>query len=208
MIYVFLLAVACLGTADAAELEDPVGKAVRDYFKTMFDRLEKVAEKEPTVNTFRKCMKPVAEETDGFFGGTLIDTDYVIRQVYFRKNFLARGFDLNKVDQLTDFWAMMDKDPKPQLSEPGRGNLLQPRLIAMRYPVIDDGKLTAVVSVMVRTEAFLSATGLDKYAGYRITCRGVVAEEEGDLDGPLKSVSLKLPSTDWVIEYNANRKES
>jgi hypothetical protein len=61
--------------------------------------------------------------------------------------------------------------------------------------------MESIVSVMIRTEAFLKATGLDACKGYRITCRGVKAEEDGKLDGDVKSVSLKLPSTDWVIEY-------
>lgn len=191
-------------TARAAETEAPadaVGKAAADYFQAAFERLKTVADQKPTVDSLRDAMKPLAEQTDGFFGGTLIDTNFVIRQVYNPRDFLARGFDLKKVKQLDDFWADMRKEPAPQLSEPGHGNLVQPRLIAMRYPVLTDGRMESIVSVMIRTEAFLKATGLDRCKGYRITCRGTKAEEEGKLDGDVRSVSLKLPSTDWVIEY-------
>jgi hypothetical protein len=95
----------------------------------------------------------------------------------------------------------MRKSPSPQLSEPGHGNLVQPRLIAMRYPVMKEGKLDSVVSIMVRTEAFLAAVGLDKATAYRITCRGVVAEEKGDLGATPRAVTLARPANEWLIEY-------
>ena len=146
-------------------------------------------------------MKPLEEATDGFFGGSYIDTDFVIREVYHPRDFLARGFDLKKVKQLDHFWELMRKEPTAQLSEPGHGNLVQPRLIAMRQPVLQDGKLTAVVSFFVRTEKFLEAVGLGDAKGYRITCRGVVAEEKGKLGDHPKSVAVSLPANEWVIEY-------
>lgn len=77
-----------------------------------------------------------------------------------------------------------------------------PRLPAMRYPVITDGKLEAVVSMMVRTENFLEAVGLDKCRAFRITCRGTLAEEDGKLSDHPRSVTLELPSTEWLIEYD------
>jgi hypothetical protein len=181
--------------------EDPVERAVKTYFATSFERLKEVADKKPTVDTLRADMAPLVKQTDGFFGGTLIDTNFVIRQVYNPRDFLARGFDLKKVRQLDDFWAMMQRAPTPQLSEPAHGNIMQPRLIAMRYPIITDGKLTAIVSMMVRTGAFLKATGLDQCKGYRITCRGTLAEEYGKLTGDTRRVTLALPATEWVIEY-------
>lgn len=189
-------------SAAGAPTADPIGGAVESYFDTAFKRLDAVAAKKPTVDTFRKAMKPCAEATDGFFGGTYIDTDYTIRQTYFRKNFLARGFSLRKVDELKWFWDQMDKNPAPQLSEPGHGSLIQPRLVAMRYPIITDGKLEGVVSMMVRTEAFLEAVGLDKCPAYRIICRDVPAEEEGELSEQHREVRLDLPSTEWVIQYD------
>jgi hypothetical protein len=182
--------------------DDPIGIAVEAYFKKAFDGLEKVAGQQPTKKTFRKAMQPLAEKTDGFFGGTLINTDFEIEQVYFKKNFLARGYDLKKVDQLTVFWKEMREHPEPQLSEPARGNIMQPRLVAMRYPILKSGNLTGVVSMMVRTESFLEATGLDKCKGYRITCRGKKAEEEGTLSDPIQTVTLKLPANEWRIEYS------
>ena len=196
------LATTGLLTATPVPADDPIGLAVEAYFNGAFDGLKAVAEKQPTPDTFREAIKPLVESTDGFFGGTLIDTDFKIRQVYFKRNALARGYDLKKVKQLTVFWNEMRENPTPQLSEPARGNIMQPRLVAMRYPVIKDGKLAAVVSMMVRTEAFLEATGLDKVKGYRITCRGVKAEEEGKLADPVQSVALTLPANEWLIEYS------
>jgi hypothetical protein len=197
------LALLCASFAvRAAQTDDPIGTAVENYFNAAFERLGKVAAQKPTVETFRKAMKPCAEATNGFFGGTLIDTDYVIRQTYLKKNFLAKGFSLRKVKQLDYFWEQMDKNPAPQLSEPGHGSLIQPRLIAMRYPVITDGKLVNVVSMMVRTESFLEATGLDKCSAFKIICRGEPAEEKGTLSENFHEVKLALPSTDWVIQYD------
>ena len=111
------------------------------------------------------------------------------------------GFDLKKVKQLDHFWDLMRKEPTPQLSEPGHGSIVQPRLIAMRYPVLKDGKLVAVVSFFVRTGAFLDAVGLGDAKGYRITCRGVLAEEDGKLGDSPKSVTVSLPANEWRIEY-------
>ena len=189
-----------MGMAQAQDV-DPVGQAVKTYFAASFERLKAVADKKPTVDTLRADMAPLVKQTDGFFGGTLIDTNFVIRQVYNPRDFLARGFDLKKVRQLDDFWVMMQRAPSPQLSEPAHGNIMQPRLIAMRYPVVTDGRLVAIVSMMVRTGAFLKATGLDRCRGYRITCRGALAEEYGKLAGDVRRVALALPATEWVIEY-------
>ena len=177
-------------------------KKIRSYFEERFADLKKVAEQQPTVDTFRSAIKPVVKGTEGFFGGTLIDPDFVIRQVYFKRNFLARGFDLKKVDQLVEFAKQMKETPAPQLSEPGHGSLLQPRLVAMRYPVIKDGELMSIVSMMIRTDAFLEATGLDKVSAFRITCLGKLAEEEGTLSDTPHKVALDLPSTHWEILFD------
>lgn len=202
MILATLLAVTCPLIAAPVPADDPVGIAVEAYFKRSFDGLKAVADQQPTENTFRNAMKPLADATDGFFGGSLIDTDFVIRQVYYPRDFLARGYDLNKVKQLTVFWKEMREKPMPQLSEPARGSIMQPRLISMRYPVMKDDKFLSIVSIMVRTEAFLENTGLDTCKGYRITCRGVKAEEDGTLAEPIRSVTLQLPSNEWRIEYS------
>jgi SAM-dependent methyltransferase len=84
--------------------DDPVGKAVAAYFDRTFANLKAVADKQPTKDTFRDAMKPLEDATDGFFGGSFIDTDFVIREVYYPRDFLARGFDLKKVKQLDYFW--------------------------------------------------------------------------------------------------------
>lgn len=200
-----LLALCALPFAAAAQVQppdDPVGKAVAAYFDKTFANLKAVADKQPTKDTFREAMKPLEDATAGFFGGSFIDTDFVIREVYYPRDFLARGFDLKKVKQLDYFWDLMRKNPTPQLSEPGHGSIVQPRLIAMRYPVMKDGKLAAVVSFFVRTEKFLDAVGLGDAQGYRIVCRGVLAEEDGKLGANAKRVTVSLPANEWVIEYS------
>ena len=199
-----LLALGALPFAAAAQVQppdDPVGKAVAAYFDKTFADLKAVADRQPTKDTFRAAMKPLEDATDGFFGGSFIDTDFIIREVYYPRDFLARGFDLKKVKQLDHFWDLMRKNPTPQLSEPGHGNIVQPRLIAMRYPVLKDGQLTAVVSFFVRTEKFLEAVGLGNAKGYRIVCRGVLAEEDGKLGANARRVTVALPANEWVIEY-------
>lgn len=197
-----LVALFGAGPARAEPAQDPIRDAVKAYFDHAFEGLRLVAEKNPSVESLREDMKPLAESTKGFFGGTLIDTNFVISQVYFPRDFLARGFDLKKVSQLTEFWKKMREAPTPQLSEPGHGNIVQPRLVAMRYPVIVDGQFRSIVSMMVRTEAFLEQTGLDKAKAYRITCNNVKAEEKGKLSGNISSFTLDLPATQWLIEYN------
>ena len=181
---------------------DEMAKKVQAYFDQRFADLGAVAAKRPSVDTFRAAMAPVAEGTAGFFGGTLIDTNFVIREVYFKRDFLARGFDLKRVSELDAFWDMMRKQPAPQLSEPGHGNIVQPRLIAMRYPVVVEGNLESIVSMMVRTEKFLEATGLDRCQAFRIICLGQLAEEKGTLSKNYKEVKLSLPSTEWVIQFD------
>lgn len=199
-----LAALCALPFAAPAQVQppdDPVGQAVATYFTTQFDNLKVVADHQPSRDTFRAAMKPLAEQTPGFFGGSFIDTNFVIREVYYPRDFLARGFDLKKVKQLDYFWDLMRETPTPQLSEPGHGNILQPRLIAMRHPVVKDGTLDSIVSYFVRTESFLKAVGLDQVKGYRITCRGVLAENGGKLGTDPKSVTITLPANEWLIEY-------
>lgn len=185
----------------AAPSEAELTAAVQSYFAPLFAGLETAARQQPSVDTFREVMKPIVADLDGFFGSTLIGKDFVIRQVYRRRNFLAVGYDLKKVDELDYFWKLMRKAPGPQLSEPGHGSLLQPRLIAMRYPIQREGQLTGVVSLMIRTKAFLKATGLDQVAAYRIVCRGQKAESEGELGKDYRQITLQLPANEWLIQY-------
>ncbi len=196
-----LLALPLALSAQVQPPDDPVGIATAAFFAKQFENLKAVAERQPTPETFREAMKPLAEATPGFFGGSIIDTDFVIREVYYPRDFLARGFDLKKVKQLDHFWELMRKEPTPQLSEPGHGNIVQPRLIAMRYPVLKEGQLVSVVSFFVRTESFLEAVGLGDAKAYRITCRGVLAEEDGKLGNTPRAVTVTLPANEWLIEY-------
>ena len=96
----------------------------------------------------------------------------------------------------------MDENPAPQLSEPSDGGLLRPSLISLRVPILKNGKLEAVVSLMVRTEEFLKASGLDECNAFKIFCHGELAVEMGVLSNQPCEVKLVLPSTAWVIQYD------
>lgn len=201
----WLTAIAAVGLAAcatfAAPAEAEMKTSVEAYFGDLFGRLGKAAEQRPTEDTFREAMKPQIEKIDGLFGATLINADWEIRQVYFKRDFLAVGFSLKKVGALDNFRKLMDEKPAPQLSEPGHGNIMQPRLIAMRYPMLKDGKMTGMVSMMIRTDAFLKAVKLDTCSAFKITCLGKEAESKGTLTSAKKQVKLALPSTEWLIEY-------
>jgi hypothetical protein len=207
--YIALLLLTIVATAIGEQTQlyssdpndDPIGSKTVAYFDALFNGLANAAQKDPTYDNYREIMKPVAESIDGLYGATLIGPDWVIVQVYHPSHFLARGFDLKKVKELTDFYKLMQETPAPQLSEPGHGSLMQPRLIAMRYPVIKDGKVKNILSIMIRTPAYLKAVGLDQCSAYKITCKGKLAEEKGKLSKDYKEVKLQLPSTDWVIQY-------
>jgi hypothetical protein len=205
MTSVLLCAASVLGQEAQISSSDPnddlVGSKTVAYFDALFNGLANAAQKDPTYDNYREIFKPVAESIEGLYGATLIGPDWVIVQVYYPSHFLARGFDLKKVKELTDFYKLMQEKPAPQLSEPGHGSLMQPRLIAMRYPVIKDGKVKNIVSIMVRTPSYLKAVGLDQCSAYKITCKGTLAEEKGTLSKGYKEVKLQLPSTDWVIQY-------
>lgn len=180
---------------------DEIGCKTIAYFNDLFDKLGLAAKQDPNYDDYREVMKPVAESVNGFHGGSLIDPDFMIIQVYYKSHFLARGYDLKKVEDLSEFYKMMKEAPSPQLSEPGHGTILQPKLISMRYPVIKDGKLKSILSMMVKTEIYLEAVGLDKCKAYKIICQDKIAEEKGKLSGDYKQVKLKLPSTEWIIQY-------
>ena len=197
-----LVAFILLFTALAVHADDPVGTAVENYFAGVFTKLGDVAAQKPTHDSFRAAMRPLAESVDGFFGGSLISPDLVIDQSYYKIHALANGYDLKKVKELDYFRERMRTAPAPQLSEPGHGTLFQPRLISMRYPIITDGKLQGIVSMMVRTENFIRATGLDKCRAYKIICRGVPSEEKGILSADPHEIKIALPSTDWAILYD------
>ena len=190
----------CGGRADVP-VEAALKTAVESYFSDLFQRLEKAAEQVPTEASFREVMKPQIENIDGLFGATLIDADWEIRAVYFKRDFLAVGFSLKKVKQLDQFRTLMTEKPAPQLSEPGHGSLIQPRLIALRYPVLKDGKMTDMVSLMIRTESFLKAVGLNKCKAFKIICQGKDAESKGTLSEKRKEITIPLPSTEWIIQY-------
>jgi hypothetical protein len=110
----WLLASPAMATPTEAELT----ASVQSYFADLFDKLASAAGRHPTPDNFRDIMNPLIKDIDGLYGATLIDSDFVIRQVYFSRNFLARGYDLKKVKELDYFWKQMRIAPSPQLSEP------------------------------------------------------------------------------------------
>jgi hypothetical protein len=175
--------------------------AVSNYVAGVMKGLQDVADQRPAVATFRGQMKPFMEHTPGVFGASLIDTNFVIRQVYYRRDFLAVGYDLKKVRELDYFWKRMQEKPAPQLSEPGHGSLVQPRLVALRCPIIVDGQFKGIVSAMIHTDTFLKAVGLDKCSAFQILCLGKLAEEKGTLAANPHEIKLRLPSTEWVIRF-------
>lgn len=175
--------------------------AVESYFNDLFGRLEKVAEQAPTEASFREVIRPQIEKIDGLFGASLINADWEIRAVYFNRDFLAVGFSLKKVKELDGFRKLMAEHPAPQLSEPSHGSIFQPRLISLRYPVLNDGKMTSMVSLMIRTGSFLKAVGLKECKAFKIICLGKDAESKGTLSEQHKEITISLPSTEWVIQY-------
>lgn len=198
---VLMMGSACGGTAAAVPAETNVVAAVETYFVDLFDRLERVAEQRPTEKNFRALMKPEVEKIGGFYGASFINPDWEIRAVYSRSHALAVGYSLTKVKPLDAFRKKMAEKPAPQLSEPSDGGLMRPSLITMRQPVMQDGKLAGMVSLIIRTEHFLRAVGLEACTAYVITCDDVEAERKGVLGEQRKRVVVPLPSTEWTIEY-------
>jgi hypothetical protein len=186
----------------AAPTEAELKAAFETYFADLFQRLGTVAGQKPTEATFRDLMQPQIGTIDGLFGATLINADWEIRQVYFKRDYLAVGFDLKKVDELRGFREQMTTDPAPQLSEPGRGGFMRPRLISLRYPILENGSMTGMVSLMIRTEAFLKQVKLDTCNAFTITCLGQETERKGTLGASPRLIQLALPSTEWVIAFD------
>lgn len=144
---------------------------------------------------------PVVSQIEGFYEATLIGPDFVIRQVYYPSHFLARGYDFKKEKELEGFCNLMRANPAPHLGCPGKGGIARPHLIPLRYPIIKDGKLKNIVSLLVRTEYFLKAAGLDKYKFFQIICGGKIAETKGKLPVSYQEARVKLPAGEWAIRY-------
>jgi len=92
--------------------------AVSNYVAGVMQGLQAVADRSQRRTHSASRLKPFMDKTPGVFGASLIDTNFVIRQVYFRRDFLAVGYDLKKVRELDCFWKLMREKPAPQLSEP------------------------------------------------------------------------------------------
>jgi len=195
------VAMMAVSNARADHAGDVMATSVSNYVAGVMKGLKGVAEKSPSVESFREQMKAFMDNTPGVFGASLIDTNFVIRQVYYRRDFLAVGFDLKRVSELDYFWKAMKNKPAPQLSEPGHGSFIQPRLVAMRYPILVNGEFKGIVSVLIHTDDFLKAVGLDDCSAFKITCLGKLAEEKGELAATHHEAKLALPSTEWVIQF-------
>lgn len=199
-----VLAVAASLAASSVHADtsgDVMAGSISNYVAGIMKGLHDVAVQQPTVDTFRDLMKPFMERTPGVFGASLIDTNFVIRQVYYRRDFLAVGFDLKRVSELDYFWKLMREKPAPQLSEPGHGSLIQPRLVAMRYPILVNGDFKGIVSVMLHTDDVFDAVGLSACSAYKVTCLGKLAEQKGKLSAGFHECKISLPSTEWVIQF-------
>lgn len=213
--YIHSIILACAVSAlqlQAAEkaavvpADDPIGIAVKSYFTQIFDEMRKVAAQRPTKDTFRELMKPLAAAVDGFTDGSFLDNKYVIQESYKDHIISPVGYDLHKQDELKDFLKEMDEKPAPQLSEPAHIPLY-PSFTALRYPVLDEnGKLTGVISVFVKTKHFFETTMLKQCHAYTITCRGNQAEKKRKLSKNAKTVTVQLPSTEWIISYDPPKK--
>ncbi len=201
VLFVAAMAIVSVSSVRADTAGDAMAGAVSNYVAGVMKGLQGVAELQPTKDTFRTQMKAFMDNTPGVFGASLIDTNFVIRQVYYRRDFLAVGFDLKRVSELDYFWKLMKEKPAAQLSEPGHGSLIQPRLVAMRYPIMVNGKFKGIVSAMIHTDDFLKGVGLDACSAYKITCLGKLAEQKGELDARAHEIKLTLPSTEWVIQF-------
>lgn len=196
------LLVLGVARAHATDPGDVMGGNVSNYVARVMQGLKAVADGDPTPETFRDRMKAFMDATPGVFGASLIDTNFVIRQVYYKRDFLAVGYDLKRVGELDYFWKRMRQHPEAQVSEPGHGNLVQPRLVAMRYPILTaNGSFKGIVSVMIHTEAFLKGVGLDHCRAYRIICLGKLAEEKGQLGTGFHEATVTLPATEWRLQF-------
>jgi hypothetical protein len=201
-LFSFVLLLSCVAPQTArAQLVGEMPQKVQAYFDDVFSKLKTVADAQPTVANFRQVAQPVLKTVPGLFGGSYIDENWVIRQSLFAIHAMARGFDLKGVAELKYFQEKMKESPGPQLSEPGHGSIVQPRLIAMRYPVMKDGKVVGIASMMVRTEFFIRAVGLDKVKAFKIICLGKLAEQRGVMSAQFKEFKISLPSTEWTIQY-------
>lgn len=187
--------------AEAAPVATQLVASVQAYFTNIVGRLEQVATNAPTAETFRGVLKPAVASLDGFYDASLLSADWIILQVGDPSHFLGVGYDLKKVKALDPFRGRMAEAPGPQVSEPAAGGWMSPRLISVRVPVRVEGNVVRIVSLMVRTDAFLKAVGLADCRAFAITCGEVKAERKGKLTPAATRVEVPLPATRWVIEY-------
>jgi hypothetical protein len=192
----FVCQTACAGAADP--LQQQLQSAAQKYV----DVLASAAAEHPSSKTFRDVMRPLVNGLKGFRGATLLGPDFVIRQVYYRRHAGGIGYDVKSHDALKGFYTMMCEAPAPQVSGPTRARLWRPSYVALRHPIVRDGELLGVVSLFVGTDTFLQGTALANCGAYRISSPDVESVSKGSLPPECRRVVVKLPSTEWTVEYD------
>jgi hypothetical protein len=192
----FSIQAVCAGAAE------PLALQLQNSAQRYVDILASAARQRPTPKTFRDVMQPLVIGLDGFRGATLLGSDFVIRQVYFKRHAGGIGYDVKSLDALKGFYDMMCDDPAPQISGPTRARLWRPSCVALRHPIVRDGELLGVVSLFVGTETFLGGTALADCNAFRISAPDVESLIKGKLSPQCRHVVVKLPSTEWTVEYD------
>ncbi len=211
-----LLLVGSLAAQYGAALEEnPIAVALQSSVQKYVDILSEAAEQNPTKNTFRRIMKPYVTDLPGVRAATLLDPDFKIRQVYFRRHFAGIGYDVKSQDVMKSFFTMMTQKPEPQISGPTLPKLLRPSFVALRHPIMRDNSLTGVLTMFIATDTLLAQAGLLDGTAYRITSPDVGVVSKGTLSEHCQKTVIPLPSTQWTIEYDStntyktpNREES
>lgn len=199
-IFIILMLLAMTGLAGMEEA--PLQKSIQSYFETHIKLLSEAAEQRPTKKTFRKIMKPLVKDISEFREATLLNTNFVIQQTYYKRHKLAVGYDLKEVDSLRLFHEEMQKNPASQISGPTKAKLMNPSVIVLRHPILDDNKFVGVVSLMVSTDDFLEKVKLADCKAYRIRCSDGIEISKGVLSDNCRKVDIKLPSAMWTVEYD------
>ena len=197
-----IMLLPCVASRAQSAVDMPLERRVEAFFQPPCKVLAEAAAKEPDKKSFRKVMKPVVEKTEGFAGATLLDPDFVIRKTYRRSHAAAVGYDLKKTPSLKKFCEEMKKKPVPQISHPTRPRLMQPSVIVLRQPVINDGKLTGVLSLMILADEFLEKSGLADCPAYKVKCSDGYTFSKGKLSREHRHGVARLPSATWTIDYD------
>ncbi len=199
------IALLCMGmdapAFSASPEADSVSDRIKEYFKQHVDTLNKAAEQRPSERTFRKVMAPLVPTINEFKGASLLNRDFVIRQVYSRKHIAAIGYDLKKQEAVKVAHAAMLEQPAPQLNGPTKPTLLRSSFITLRVPFVEEGVLVGAVSLILDTKAVLKEVGISKWRAYRIKSSDGESFAHGELSSGTLHFKVQLPSLLWDVEY-------